>query len=65
MQKSVHFRFCRHPEYLSVGTKILFREGTTKGIGTVTKVMAVNSSALKVPIINPQGTELNYKPNSV
>ncbi|KAI6659209.1 hypothetical protein LOD99_14882 [Oopsacas minuta] len=47
-QKKVHFRFTRHPEYLSIGTKILFREGTTKGIGTVTNLLSVNT--LKVPI---------------
>ncbi|XP_062896533.1 GTP-binding protein 2-like [Mobula hypostoma] len=35
----VQFRFIKHPEYLKVGTKLLFREGVTKGIGHVTKVI--------------------------
>uniref|UniRef100_A0A4W4H0Y5 Tr-type G domain-containing protein n=1 Tax=Electrophorus electricus TaxID=8005 RepID=A0A4W4H0Y5_ELEEL len=29
----VCFRFLKHPEYLRVGAKLLFREGVTKGIG--------------------------------
>ncbi|XP_072406189.1 GTP-binding protein 2b [Chiloscyllium punctatum] len=35
----VRFRFIKHPEYLKVGAKLLFREGVTKGIGHVTKVL--------------------------
>lgn len=34
----VRFRFIKHPEYLKVGAKMLFREGVTKGIGHVTKL---------------------------
>ena len=37
---SVLFRFVRHPEYVRVGMRLLFREGKTKGIGTVTQVFA-------------------------
>lgn len=32
----VRFRFIKHPEYLRLGAKLLFREGVTKGIGHVT-----------------------------
>ncbi len=34
----VRFRFMYYPEYLKEGTKILFREGRTKGIGKITKI---------------------------
>ncbi|KAK7140765.1 hypothetical protein R3I94_013142 [Phoxinus phoxinus] len=34
----VGFRFIKHPEYLKLGAKLLFREGVTKGIGQVTKL---------------------------
>lgn len=34
----VGFRFIKHPEYLKLGAKLLFREGVTKGIGQVTRV---------------------------
>ncbi|XP_050981337.1 GTP-binding protein 2 [Labeo rohita] len=34
----VRFKFIKHPEYLKVGAKLLFREGVTKGIGQVTKL---------------------------
>jgi len=30
------FRFLYHPEYLKVGLVIVFREGRTTGVGTVT-----------------------------
>lgn len=34
----VHFRFIKNPEYLRVGMKIVFREGRTKAVGTITKL---------------------------
>lgn len=33
---SVRFRFMRHPEFLKVGARLVFREGRTKGVGRVT-----------------------------
>uniref|UniRef100_A0A673HEX6 GTP-binding protein 2-like n=1 Tax=Sinocyclocheilus rhinocerous TaxID=307959 RepID=A0A673HEX6_9TELE len=36
----VCFRFLKHPEYLRVGAKLLFREGVTKGIGHVTHLLS-------------------------
>ncbi|XP_060767221.1 GTP-binding protein 2b isoform X2 [Neoarius graeffei] len=35
----VCFRFLKHPEYLRIGAKLLFREGVTKGIGHVTHLV--------------------------
>ncbi|CAB1344743.1 unnamed protein product [Coregonus sp. 'balchen'] len=35
----VCFRFIKHPEYLRMGAKLLFREGVTKGIGHVTSLL--------------------------
>uniref|UniRef100_A0AAZ3P882 Uncharacterized protein n=1 Tax=Oncorhynchus tshawytscha TaxID=74940 RepID=A0AAZ3P882_ONCTS len=35
----VCFRFIKHPEYLCMGAKLLFREGVTKGIGHVTSLL--------------------------
>ncbi|KAK5854109.1 hypothetical protein PBY51_015207 [Eleginops maclovinus] len=37
----VVFKFIKHPEYLKVGAKLLFREGVTKGIGHVTKLQPI------------------------
>ncbi|KAF2710259.1 hypothetical protein K504DRAFT_377907 [Pleomassaria siparia CBS 279.74] len=34
----VAFRFVQRPEYMTVGDRILFREGRTKGLGIVTQV---------------------------
>uniref|UniRef100_A0A8C7ZEX5 GTP binding protein 2b n=1 Tax=Oryzias sinensis TaxID=183150 RepID=A0A8C7ZEX5_9TELE len=35
----VQFRFIKHPEYLRLGAKLLFREGVTKGIGHVARLL--------------------------
>jgi hypothetical protein len=34
----IKFRFMYRPEYLKVGTTILFREGRTKGLGVVSRI---------------------------
>lgn len=39
----VRFRFIKHPEYLKIGAKLLFREGVTKGIGHVTDLQAITT----------------------
>ena len=31
----IKFRFCYHPEYMEVGSLLLFREGKTKGFGKI------------------------------
>ena len=37
-QSTVRFRFTRHPEYMQVGKRLLFREGQTRGIGKVVRI---------------------------
>ncbi len=32
----VRFKFIKHPEYLRIGARLVFREGRTKGVGRVT-----------------------------
>jgi hypothetical protein len=34
----IKFRFMYRPEYLKLGTTILFREGRTKGLGVVSRI---------------------------
>ncbi|KAI9223318.1 hypothetical protein BC828DRAFT_403261 [Blastocladiella britannica] len=34
----VRFKFLSHPEYIREGSRVLFREGRTKGVGKITKV---------------------------
>lgn len=36
---SVHFRFIKTPEYLHCDQRLVFREGRTKAVGTITKVV--------------------------
>jgi len=38
MRGVVRIRFNNRPEYLRVGSRLLFREGKTKGMGEITKV---------------------------
>src|SRR5271163_4539271 len=44
----VRFRFMQRAEYLKVGTKLIFREGRTKGLGTVKEIFPV-----KEPVAGP------------
>jgi hypothetical protein len=41
----VRFRFMQRAEYLKAGTKLIFREGRTKGLGTVKEVFPVKEPA--------------------
>lgn len=36
---TVHFRFIKTPEYLHIDQRLVFREGRTKAVGTITKVI--------------------------
>jgi len=35
---NVTFRFIKHPEYLKPNTRMIFREGRTKAVGTILKI---------------------------
>lgn len=47
----VHFRFIKYPEYLKKGQRLVFREGRTKAVGNVIKMIPVNEQ-LGVTITN-------------
>ncbi|KAI0268721.1 hypothetical protein BC834DRAFT_842056 [Gloeopeniophorella convolvens] len=36
---TVEFEFIAHPEFVKAGMKLLFREGKTKGLGVITKLL--------------------------
>uniref|UniRef100_A0A0N4ZC03 Tr-type G domain-containing protein n=1 Tax=Parastrongyloides trichosuri TaxID=131310 RepID=A0A0N4ZC03_PARTI len=40
----VRFRFIRHPEFLRIGTRLVFREGRTKAVGKISKIIPHHSS---------------------
>lgn len=44
---SVHFRFIKTPEYLHCDQRLVFREGRTKAVGTITKVGNPRGSLLQ------------------
>lgn len=59
----VTFRFVTAPEYLRVGSTIVFRESATKGIGEVTKVYpfdpenpSLSSCRRKLNAVSPPGS---------
>lgn len=41
-EATVSFRFISHPEFVEVGTRFFFREGTTRGVGTVTEIIPIH-----------------------
>lgn len=43
---TIVLRFIRHPEYIRIGTKMIFREGRTKAVGTIYKIIPHTSPSL-------------------
>lgn len=35
----IHFRFIKHPEYIVPGQRMVFREGRTKAVGNVVRII--------------------------
>ena len=58
----VHFRFINSPEYLHLGANILFREGRTRGLGQITKLLEES-----VKELNPKdkNKELHMKKDKI
>ncbi|TDH15685.1 hypothetical protein EPR50_G00011850 [Perca flavescens] len=59
---TVHFRFIKTPEYLHYDHKLVFREGRTKAVGTITKLLqAVNTQAAKAQQAKMQASKKTFK----
>ncbi|XP_029357212.1 GTP binding protein 1, like [Echeneis naucrates] len=59
---SVHFRFIKTPEYLHCDQKLVFREGRTKAVGTITKLLqSVNTQAAKAQQSKTQANKKTSK----
>lgn len=52
---TVTFKFIKNPEYLRVGSRLVFREGRTKAVGTITKVFPYNPAASSKQIRHKHG----------
>ncbi|XP_028266514.1 GTP-binding protein 1-like [Parambassis ranga] len=62
---TVHFRFIKTPEYLHCDQKLVFREGRTKAVGTVTKLLhAVSTQAAKAQQSKTQANKKTFKEGS-
>ena len=40
----VKFRFISRPEYLTIGSRLIFREGATKGLGEITTIFLIEKT---------------------
>ena len=49
---NIRFRYMYRPEYLKVGTTVLFREGRTKGLGVVSRVFPPKQMTKQLAVIN-------------
>ncbi|KAM4594244.1 LOW QUALITY PROTEIN: GTP-binding protein 1-like [Fundulus diaphanus] len=59
---SVHFRFIKTPEYLHCDQKLVFREGRTKAVGTITKLLqSVSTQAAKCQQSKSQASKKSSK----
>ncbi|KAJ8406643.1 hypothetical protein AAFF_G00295590 [Aldrovandia affinis] len=57
---TVHFRFIKTPEYLHTEQRLVFREGRTKAVGTITKLLQSTNnlpSNSKLPQMKMQSTK--------
>lgn len=43
---TVHFRFIKHPEYIVPGQRMVFREGRTKAVGNVLRLITQTSNSM-------------------
>ena len=48
-EAEVSFRFTQFPEFIENGSIFFFREGTTKGCGTITEILPVKDDANQNP----------------
>jgi GTPase len=61
----VRFRFMQRAEYLKEGTKLIFREGRTKGLGSVKEVFPVKESVTGSTISSfPEGAGRSHTRSS-
>ncbi|KAF7205156.1 GTP binding protein 1, like isoform X2 [Nothobranchius furzeri] len=59
---SVHFRFIKTPEYLHCDQKLVFREGRTKAVGTITKLLqSVSTQAARAQQSRSQASKKTFR----
>lgn len=42
----IHFRFIKHPEYMVSGQRMVFREGRTKAVGNVVRIVTQSTNTI-------------------
>ena len=63
---SCHFRFIKNPEFLKPGTRMVFREGRTKAIGSVSKIypIAPGASQMIGSKLKPSAKHFLHRPGA-
>ena len=63
---SCHFRFIKNPEFLKPGTRMVFREGRTKAIGSVTKIYPIvpGSGQMSGSKLKPTAKHFLHRPGA-
>lgn len=62
---SVHFRFIKTPEYLHCDQRLVFREGRTKAVGTITKVVQPSRTSTKDDVFSPYNDVIKPSLNGI
>ncbi|KAM5148228.1 GTP-binding protein 1 [Mantella aurantiaca] len=68
---TVHFRFIKTPEYLHIDQRLVFREGRTKAVGTITKLLQstnnlpMNSKPQQVKMQSTKKSPLGKKDEAI
>lgn len=60
-EAEVSFRFVSHPEFIESGMMLFFREGVTRGVGTVTSIIPFNEDPNKEPAESTRRNRTNKK----
>lgn len=61
----INFRFIKHPEYMTPGQRMVFREGRTKAVGNVVRIIPQSTpNAVGRVKQNKQQQQRNYNNNN-
>lgn len=56
----IHFRFIKYPEYMIPGQRMVFREGRTKAVGNVVRIITTSNSIPANSRVKPSKQHQRY-----
>lgn len=60
----IHFRFIKHPEYIVPGQRMVFREGRTKAVGNVIRIISHSNTSAPAGRVKPTKQQRMSNQNS-